>query len=163
MTAVLEMPGMEGREAIGQWDWLRVVKRIRLGRRRTGLRTTLLTLATYAKRDGSNVFPSVERLARETEQGRRTVLRHLALLRDVYRLIGRIARGGGRGRRGVTSRYQLTVPEDLLAEFAMLDPDGRPPASPIQVPRGLPPTAGVPCVAALHATGPPGRRLHLVR
>lgn len=163
MTAALETPGMEGREAIGQWDWLRVVRRVRLGRRRTGLRATLLTLATYAKRDGSNVFPSVERLARETEQGRRTVLRHLALLRDVYRLIGRIARGGGRGRRGVTSRYQLTVPADLLDEFAMLDPDGHPPPPPIGAPRAVESATDMPRPVDLDATGPPGRHLHLIR
>ena len=163
MTAALQTPGMEGREAISQWDWLRVVKRLRFGRRRTGLRATVLTLATYAKRDGSNVFPSVDRLARETEQGRRTVLRHLALLRDVYRLIGRIARGGGRGRSGVTSRYQLTVPDDLLNAFSMLDPDGRLVATPIQVPPAPPTDADVPRLAELRDGGPPGRHLHLVR
>lgn len=125
MTQAIDLPGLEGREAVDTFHWLRVCRRIRFGRRRTGLRTTLLTLATWAKRDGSSVHPSVETLANATEQSRRTVLRHLALLRDVYRLIGRVARGGGRGRKGITSLYQLTLPENVL-ELPMLGPDHRP-------------------------------------
>lgn len=145
MTQAIDLPGLDGREAVDTFHWLRVCRRLRFGRRRTGLRTTLLTLATWAKRDGSNVHPSVETLANATEQSRRTVLRHLALLRDVYRLIGRIARGGGRGRQGVTSLYQLTLPDNVL-DFDMLGPDHRP-VSPVVIgliPPQRPPAAARP-------------------
>jgi hypothetical protein len=128
-----EADDFAGREPSDTFHWMRVVRRLRLGRRRTGLRATLLTLASWAKSDGSSVHPSVETLANATEQSRRTVLRHLALLRDVYRLIGRISRGGGRGRRGLTSRYQLTLPDDLLERFELLDPDHRPVTAPAVV------------------------------
>jgi hypothetical protein len=140
MTAAIDASGLDGRDPVDTFHWLRVVRRLRLGRRRTGLRATLLTLASWARRDGSSVHPSVETLANATEQSRRTVLRHLALLRDVYRLIGRISRGGGRGRQGVTSRYQLTLPEDIMSRFELLDPDHRPvvavaPSPPAEPPR----------------------------
>ena len=128
-AAIADLPGFEGREPVDRFHWLRVVRRLRLGRRNTGLRTTMLTLATWARNDGSRVYPSIETLANATEQSRRTVLRHLALLRDVYRMLGRITRGGGRGRRGTTSLYHLTMP-DNITDFPMLDPDHRPAAPP---------------------------------
>jgi hypothetical protein len=157
-AALADLPGMAGREPVDRWHWMRVVRRIRLGRRRAGLRSTLLTLMSYARSDGSNIYPSVQTLAYETEQSRRTVLRHLRLLRDVYRLIGRVARGGGRGRGGLTSRYQLTLPDNVLEEFELLGPDSRPVAAPAgSFPPVAAPQAGQwPQAAVRRRAGPPG-------
>lgn len=165
MTDALTLAGMEGREAVDRFHWVRVIRRIRFGRRRTGLRATVLTLASFANAHGGNVYPSVETLASATEQGRRTVLRHLALLRDVYRLVGRISRGGGRGRGGVASRYQLTLPEDALDRFAMTDPDHRPaaPSAPDHLAPAAPLDSPVRRESPPRDAGPPGRHLHLVR
>jgi len=126
VTAVTALRDVSAdREAADVRHWHRVVRRLRLGPRATGLRSTMLTLATYANPDGSRVFPSVETLALDTEQSTRTIKRHLKLLRERYRLIGLVSRGGGRSRGGLTSVYQLTVPTDMLenAAFELLDPD----------------------------------------
>lgn len=129
------------RERVTVYEWQQVVRRLRLGRRQTGLRVTALTLATFASPDGSHVYPSVDTLAAASEQSRRTTLRHLAALRETYMLIGLVSRGGGRGRAGLASHYVLTLPIDLLERFVLLDPDLRP----IGVPRiGVPPTEAPP-------------------
>lgn len=120
-----------------KFDWERVLRRCQLGTREvqhllpqdsasrplrgSNVKHVALTLATYANYDGTNIFPSVERLARVTELDERTVREALRVLRAVG-LIERMRRGSNRGT-GVSDRYRLTQPEDLLEVVQMLEPE----------------------------------------
>lgn len=74
---------------------------------------TLMALAFHAKRDGSDVYVSIETLAKEAELGERTVQRALAVL--VERKVIMATVGGGRRN---TTRYCLAVPSDWLTSDA---------------------------------------------
>lgn len=109
------------------FEWFRVIKSIEfgtctIGRRNVSGGTIKLIcgiLASYADADGSNVFPSIARLALDaeiSEEVTKAVMRHL---REVG-LLDQVERGGGRKRK--TAKYQLTIPDDLLAKVKVRSP-----------------------------------------
>lgn len=71
-----------------------------------GTKATLLVLANYADEEFSG-YPSQATIARETEQGERTVRRQLALLEELG-LIRRVKRGGSGGGRS-SDRFYLQL------------------------------------------------------
>jgi DNA-binding MarR family transcriptional regulator len=81
-----------------------------------------LTLSTWARPDGSDCRPSVERIGKATGLARSTVLRHLGAL-EAGGWIGRQA-GGGRGR---ATTYSLMIPASIEALLeALLGAENRP-------------------------------------
>lgn len=102
----------------GPHDWVRLVRRARLG---STVKLIALLLADYASKDGSDVRPGIPRLANVAEVSERTVMRALASLREIG-LIDRTFEGASAGRRGLCDEYQLTIPDDLLESLPMLDP-----------------------------------------
>lgn len=98
-----------------------------------GPKAVLLALANYADEDGF-CFPSQERLARDTEQGVRTVQRQLAWLAQ-RGLVVKTARGGSGGGRW-SNWYRLLL-EGQPANLAV-SPDATPP-----MPDELPATGDV--------------------
>lgn len=77
-------------------------------------------LATWADFDGSNVRPGVEKLARCSNQSKRTVIRHMQELM-ARQLLERTAAGGR--RNGEADTLQLTSPIDLGILGPLLTPD----------------------------------------
>lgn len=114
----------------GRFEWERIVRRLPLS---APCKLAALVLATYADPDGSRVRPGEDRVAAVVGRSDRQARRHLKALRDVG-LIEQVSRGGGRGGRGITSTYRLTIPVDLMERFEPLPPDDRAPETPdIQV------------------------------
>lgn len=100
---------MSDLEPLDRFAWERVVKRCKMPR---STKLVALTLATFANRDGSNVRPGEEQLAADLDgMSERQVRRHMARLRDEYRLIERVSRGGSRSR--YPDVYRLVLPDDL--------------------------------------------------
>jgi DNA-binding transcriptional ArsR family regulator len=87
-----------------------------------GVKVLLIALASFAKDDGTDVFPAVTTLADMTSTTPRAVRRQLAWLRD-RGLIAIEAEGGGRGR---TTRYQLRT-ETLTRPTGLGDGNPDPP------------------------------------
>lgn len=110
----------DSNQPIGRFEWERIVKRARMPK---GAKFLALILATFgASKDGSNVRPSVERLAREMEVSERTVNRSFVWLRE-NGWVTRVRRGNR--WQGRTDEYRLTIPVDVLDRL-WLDPDGMP-------------------------------------
>lgn len=109
----------------GRFEWERLVRRIVM---KKPVKLAALVLATYADPDGTRVRPGVDRFAAVTDDSERNARRIVGEL-ERMQLITLTARGGGRGGRGKTNEYQLTVPADLLDRFDLLDPDERHPAA----------------------------------
>lgn len=87
-----------------------------------GVKLCAWTLASFASKEGANVYPSVERLAREMQVSERTVNRAMSWLREA----GWITKTKqGNRHEGKTNEYQLTLPADVLEQL-WLDPDGQP-------------------------------------
>ena len=85
----------------------------------SSVRHLLLVLATYADADGTNVWPSVRTLARDTGYSLRTVQRSLTIL-----LGGAIALVSDRqGGRGLTARYRVLVGQKGAAPTLFLRPE----------------------------------------
>lgn len=87
------------------------------GLRGQGLAIALM-LATYASRNGSDIFPGEARLAHDVGISVRTARRHLTHLVDAG-LLTRLSHGGGRpsrnrGRRHRYAEYRLTLPPRLV-------------------------------------------------
>jgi hypothetical protein len=100
---------MSDLQPLGRFAWERVVKRCKMPR---STKLVAFTLATFADRDGSNVRPGEEQLAADLDgMSERQVRRHMARLRDDYRLIERVSRGGSRSR--FPDVYRLVLPDDL--------------------------------------------------
>ncbi|QII04351.1 helix-turn-helix domain-containing protein [Rhodococcoides fascians A25f] len=82
-----------------------------------------LVLATFSSsRTGSNVHPSVARLAREMEVSERTVNRGMDWLRN-HGWIVRVRQGNR--WKNQADEYRLSLPSNVL-EVMQLDPDSRP-------------------------------------
>lgn len=100
---------MSDLEPLDRFAWERVVKRCKMPR---STKLVALTLATFANRDGSNVRPGEKQLAADLDgMSERQVRRHMARLRDEYRLIERLSRGGSRSN--YPDVYRLVSPDDL--------------------------------------------------
>lgn len=101
---------------VGRFTWERAL-RGRHGLRGQGL-AVALALATYASRDGADIFPGEARLAHDVGVSVRTVRRHLTHLVAAGLLL-RLSHGGGRRSRRGPSRgrpfaeYRLSLPSEL--------------------------------------------------
>lgn len=105
---------------VGRFAWERAL-RGRHGLRGQGL-AVALALATYASRDGSDIFPGEARLAHDVGVSVRTVRRHLTHLVAVGLLL-RFSHGGGRrsrrgpGRGRPFAEYRLSLPSELADDL----------------------------------------------
>lgn len=108
-----------------RFEWERLVRRISPASMPFELKGYAVLLGTWADPDGSRVRPGEPRLANITGKDKRTIRRWTAALRKLG-LLAVARRGGGRGGRGTTTEYQLTIPVDLLDRLEMLDPDDNP-------------------------------------
>lgn len=120
MTAALPAPP-PALMPTGRFEWERIVRRIVMPE---PVKLMAFVLGSYADPDGSRVRPSQEALAAVTGKGMRSVRRLIGVLVDLG-LIEQVARGGGRGRGGRASLYQLTLPTDLLDRVELLSPGER--------------------------------------
>lgn len=93
----------------------------------------LLIIANHAHADGTNAFPSVETLARETRMSKRQVNRLILLIEKSGELL--IQRGGGRA----SNTYSLPKMTETTPD-KMSPPDGR--AGVTQLRQGSPDTQG---------------------
>jgi hypothetical protein len=116
-----------------RFEWERLIRRVivpvptdRAHRRGAPSRDTVklvaLLLATYANPDGTRVRPGDNRLVAVTGKSKSVIKRCLALLRSMG-LIHCVVVGSSYGRRGWTSEYRLTIPQDALERFELLPPD----------------------------------------
>lgn len=103
-------------EAIGRFEWERIVRRVRMG---SANRNVALTLATYGNLDGTRVHPGVDRLSLVMEVSPKTVKRGLAWLREMG-FIFRVKQGNRWAHEA--DEYRLTIPGNLW-EIPMLSPD----------------------------------------
>lgn len=94
-----------------------------------------MVLAQYANTDGTNAFPSQDKLARVCEVSERTVRGALAEMRD-RGLIVRTRKGGLRGTQTFSDVYSLAIPADLLEMNDLLPPDEGPIPNRQDVPPG---------------------------
>jgi hypothetical protein len=100
--------------------WLKVV---RDGIHPVNAKLVGFTLATYADKDGTNIFPSQRRLVAVTQLGETTVRKALKYLRD-NGLIWRISRGSNLGQAGIADRCQLSLPKDYKERFQYVPEKG---------------------------------------
>jgi hypothetical protein len=75
--------------------------------------------ADYAT--GADIRPGNDILSAVCGLDKRTVLRSLAQIR-AWGLIWRYSEGRLQGRRGLADVYRLTIPEDAIGRFPLLDP-----------------------------------------
>jgi len=150
VTAVPEPTGPELRP-IGRFEWERLLRRIPMAPQ---AKLVALVLSTYADPDGSRVRPGQGALASVSGFGERTVRRLVHQLRDEHRLIEQTMRGGGRGGRGRTTEYRLTVPVDLLDRVQLLAPADHPTVSPATQTAGQSEESPAPLVAAQSEPSP---------
>lgn len=120
----IRLPPLDGVEIqpIGRFEWERIIRRIRMPK---PLKFLALLLGSYADPDGTRVRPGVAELMEDTGDGDRHVRRLLGELRDQYGLIQQVSRGGGRGGKGKTATYRLTIPADLLDRCIVRAPGSR--------------------------------------
>lgn len=116
--------------AVGRHEWERILRRLVLPDRH---KYAALLLATWGDNDGTRVRPGPVLLGaamggKSEHTGRRMIEALVG-----YGLLELVSRGGGRGGKGKTSEYRLTVPVDLLDRFELLDPNGRPVSPSTQV------------------------------
>lgn len=109
-----------------RFDWERLIRRIVMPK---PVKLAAFVLATYADPDGTRVRPGMEVLAAVTGDSEKNARRILSTLREMG-LVELVSRGGGKGGRGKASEYRLTIPDDLLERFAMLEPGDKPAESP---------------------------------
>lgn len=101
-----------------------------------------MVLAQYANTDGTNAFPSVDKLARVCEVSEKTVRNALGELRE-RGLIVRVRKGGLRGTQAFSDVHNLAIPADLLKMNDLLPPDEGPLPNRYQVPAGDEPNRNV--------------------
>lgn len=126
----------DAEEKFHRYDWERWVRRVQLP---PTTKLVALTMATYAAKDGSRVFPGVTRLAAVTGLSERTVRTALGNLRDVG-LIERVWPGGRRGTQVFTDVHRLAIPADLMSRAEFLDPDEDVIPNRQQLPPGIEPS-----------------------
>lgn len=97
--------------------WVNIVRRARLGATTT---LVALTVASYANKDGTSVFPGAARLAVQCEISYSTARASLAKLRRVG-LIEMVRRGAR--KRGQADEYRLILAEDLMDRCEVPTPE----------------------------------------
>lgn len=97
-------------------EWVNVVRRARIG---TTAYTVALTLASYAKPDGTKVYPGVARLAVQCEISYTVARRALATLRDAGLI--EVTKPGNR-RTGRADEYRLILAPDVLERIDVPTP-----------------------------------------
>jgi DNA-binding transcriptional MocR family regulator len=110
-------------EAFTRYEWERIMRRVRFGAPMT--KYVGMVLAQYANTDGTNAFPSVDKLARVCEVSEKTVRTALGELRS-RGLIVRTRKGGLRGTQAYSDVHDLAIPADLLDANDLLPPDESP-------------------------------------
>lgn len=125
---------------VTRYEWERIMRRVRLGMPMA--KYVGLVLAQYANTDGTNAFPSQDKLARVCEVSEKTVRTALAELRD-RGLIVRVRKGGLRGTQAISDVYNLAIPADLLEMNDLLPPDEGPIPNRYHVPVGKSPKRNV--------------------
>lgn len=83
---------------------------------------TALCLADHADHDGANIFPAVSRVAKKTQQGHRTVQRHMAIMRaSGWLVVVKVSNGA----HGQTTIYRIPIeciPLDVVGRVPKLHP-----------------------------------------
>lgn len=126
--------------AFNRYEWERIMRRVRFGAPMT--KYVGMVLAQYANTDGTNAFPSVDKLARVCEVSEKTVRTALGELRE-RGLIVRVRRGGMRGTQAYSDVHNLAIPADLLEMNDLLPPDEGPLPNRHHVPVGGEPKRNV--------------------
>ncbi|HEY3924963.1 MAG TPA: helix-turn-helix domain-containing protein, partial [Acidothermaceae bacterium] len=103
-----------------RFHWERCVRRLPLTPTQ---KLVAFTVAQYADRDGGNIFPGIQLLARVTCLDPKTVTAALKELRDEGLLERTFVGGQACGRKGLADKYQLAVPVDLPDRDGLLTPD----------------------------------------
>lgn len=132
------MPDDEAK--ISRYEWERIMRRVRFGSPMT--KYVGMVLAQYANTDGSNAFPSQDKLARVCEVSEKTVRTALGEMR-ARGLIVRDRKGGMRGTQAFSDVYHLAIPADLLDANELLPPDEGPIPNRQEVPVGDKPKRNV--------------------
>lgn len=122
--------------SITRYEWERIMRRVQFGAPMT--KYVGMVLAQYANRNGSNAFPSVDKLARVCEVSEKTVRTALGELR-ARGLIVRVRKGGRFGTEAFSDVHNLAIPADLLDANDLLPPDEGPIPNRQEVPVGKPP------------------------
>jgi hypothetical protein len=125
MTQFLDRPSAT-LMPIGRYEWERLVRRIVMPERH---KLVALLLSTWADPDGSRVRPGMPLLAAARGKSERSTSNIVRSLAHYWGLIEQVSRGGGRGGRGKTAEWRLTMPTDLLDRHVLLGPDGLPDSS----------------------------------
>jgi biotin operon repressor len=128
------------RPAINRYEWERIMRRVRFGAPMT--KYVGMVLAQYGNTDGTNAFPSQDKLARVCEVSEKTVRTALGELR-ARGLIVRDRKGGMRGTQAYSDVYHLSIPADLLDMNELLPPDEGPLPNRQDVPVGSRPKRNV--------------------
>jgi biotin operon repressor len=126
--------------AINRYEWERIMRRVRFGSPMT--KYVGMVLAQYANTDGTNAFPSQDKLARVCEVSEKTVRNALGEMRE-RGLIVRVRKGGMRGTQAFSDVYNLAIPADLLDANDLLPPDESPLPNRNHVPAGAAPKRNV--------------------
>lgn len=119
-----------------RYEWERIMRRVRFDAPMT--KYVGMVLAQYANTDGTNAFPSVDKLARVCEVSEKTVRKALAELRERGFII-RVRKGGMRGTQAFSDAHNLAIPGDLLEANDLLPPDESPLPNRYHVPAGKDP------------------------
>lgn len=117
-----------------RYEWERVVRRAPLDSVST---LVALTLATYANRDGTSIYPGNAKLAAVTRLNERTVRRALGRLRDGGYIVRTVEQDWhARVIEHKADEYELAIPADFLDRPGVLPPSEVPPivATPAQPP-----------------------------
>lgn len=125
MTQLLDRPSAT-LMPIGRYEWERLVRRIVMPERH---KLVALLMSTWADPDGSRVRPGMPLLAAARGKSERSTSNIVGSLARQWGLIEQVSRGGGRGGRGKTAEWRLTIPTDLLDRHVLLGPDGLPDSS----------------------------------
>lgn len=104
-------------EPIGRFEWEQSLRMLAVP---WPTKSLGLLLATYADKNGTNIHPGEEHLARVTGLTVRSVRMHLAALRERYYLLERTDRGSAGGRRAVADDYRLVMPNDVMTRIGLI-------------------------------------------
>jgi len=114
MTAVPE-PEPTTPRPVGRFEWEAVLRRLELPKE---VKYVGFVMATYADPNGTRVRPGAAELAAAVGDAESTLRRRVSFLRK-HGLIAQTSRGGGRNGAGRATEYRLTLPVDLLEQFAI--------------------------------------------
>ncbi len=108
--------------SVDRYEWERILRRCVLP---PTVKAVAAFAAQYANRDGTRVYPGVNRLAAVTGLSERSVRRALQTLRELG-LLARTRKGSSLGRQALTDEHKLTRPVDLDRRLHLLDPEETP-------------------------------------